>query len=41
MKITKGNTSIDIRCWLIALGLLVVDNLACNLCKTKISTKKG
>lgn len=39
MNMTKGNKTIDIPCWVIVLGLLVVDNAICNICKTKILKK--
>ena len=40
MRITKGNTSINIPNWLIVIGLLVVDNATCNICKVKSLNKE-
>jgi hypothetical protein len=39
MKITKGDKSVTIPGLLVVLGLLVLDNVAGNICRTIISTK--
>ena len=40
MKITKGNNSYDIPGWAVFVGLIVVDNIVGNICKTWSYSKK-
>ena len=34
MRITKGDKTVSIPAWAVVIGLLVVDNVVVNVCKT-------
>lgn len=39
MRITNGEKRIDIPAWMVVIGLLTLDNVVCNICKT-VSDRK-
>lgn len=39
MKITKGDKSVTIPGLIVVLGLLILDNVAGNICKTVIASR--
>ncbi len=39
MKITKGDKTINIPSWILLVGVLAVDNIVVNVCKTSAAKK--